>query len=117
MANITQLDNKIEILDNLLKVWLEACKNDPSNFTKEDFHKLKNNIYRKYKIAKPFQSIELIERYNELIADWTLEEDLFFKKILRKRWIRSLSWVTVISLLTKFFGCPGQCVYCPTFEW
>jgi elongator complex protein 3 len=24
--------------------------------------------------------------------------------------------VTVISLLTKFFGCPGKCVYCPTFE-
>ena len=117
MANISKIDNKIEILDELLKVWLEATKKDPQNFTKDDFHKLKNNTYAKYKIAKPFQSIELIERYNELIADWTLEEDLFFKKILRKRWIRSLSWVTVISLLTKFFGCPGQCIYCPTFEW
>ena len=27
-----------------------------------------------------------------------------------------MSWVTVISLLTKFFGCPWKCVYCPTFE-
>lgn len=24
--------------------------------------------------------------------------------------------MTVISLLTKFWGCPGKCVYCPTFE-
>lgn len=116
MANITHLDNKTEIIDELLRVWLEATRKDPENFTKDDFHKLKNEIYRKYKIAKPFQSIELIERYEELIADGSLEEDLFFKKILRKRWIRSLSWVTVISLLTKSFWCPGQCIYCPTFE-
>ena len=117
MANITHLDNKIEILDKLLKAWLEATKKDPKNFSKNDYAKLKNEIYKEYKIAKPFQSIELIERYEELTADWTLEENLFFKKILRKRWIRSLSWVTVISLLTEFFGCPWKCIYCPTFEW
>ena len=117
MANITNLDNKIEILDQLLKIWLSATKKDQKNFTKNDYAKLKNEIYKKYKIAKPFQSIELIERYEELMADWTLEEDLFFKKILRKRWIRSLSWVTVISLLTEFFWCPWKCVFCPTFEW
>ncbi len=123
MANITEIENKTKILDELLKVWLEATKKDSENFWKNDFHKLKNEIYKKYnsiswnfKIAKPFQSIELIERYEELMADWTLEENLFFRKILRKRWIRSLSWVTVISLLTEFFGCPGKCVYCPTFE-
>ena len=117
MANITEHKEKTKILDELIKVWLEATKKDPTNFSKQDFHKLKNEIYRKYKISKPFQSIELIERYEELISDGTLEEDLFFKKVLRKRWIRSLSWVTVISLLTKFFGCPWKCIYCPTFEW
>ena len=39
-----------------------------------------------------------------------------FQKILRKRWVRSLSWITVISLLTEEFPCPAKCVYCPTFE-
>ncbi len=116
MANITKIENKIQILDELLKTWLEATKKDPKNFSKNDYAKLKNEVYKKYKIAKPFQSIELIERYEELQADWSLEEDLFFKKILRKRWIRSLSGVTVISLLTEFFGCPGKCIFCPTFE-
>ena len=116
MVNITQLENKTKILDELLKTWLQTTKKDPENFSKDDFHKLKNEIYKKYKIAKPFQSIELIERYEELIADWTLEENLFFKKILRKRWVRSLSGITVISLLTDFFGCPWKCIYCPTFE-
>lgn len=117
MANITKIENKTEILDELLKIWLKATKKDEQNFSKNDFAKLKNSVYKKFKIAKPFQSIELIERYEELIADWSLEENLFFKKILRKRWIRSLSGVTVISLLTKFFWCPGQCIYCPSFEW
>ncbi len=116
MVNITEIENKTKILDELLKTWLQATKKDPENFSKDDFHKLKNEIYKKYKIAKPFQSIELIERYEELIADSTLEENLFFKKILRKRWVRSLSGITVISLLTDFFGCPWKCVYCPTFE-
>lgn len=117
MANISNIENKIEILDELLRIWLEKIKNNHEKFSKDDFHKLKNSIYWKYKIAKPFQSIELIERYNELVADWSLEENLFFKKILRKRGVRSLSWVTVISLLTKFFWCPWKCIYCPTFEW
>ena len=117
MANITKIENKIKILDELLKIGLEATKKNPTKFSKNDFAKLKNEVYKKYKIAKPFQSIELIERYEELKADWTLEENLFFQKILRKRWIRSLSWVTVISLLTKFFWCPWKCIYCPTFKW
>ena len=108
---------KIKILDELITSWLKNTKKDPKNFCKQDFHKIKNQIYKKYKIIKPFKSIDLIERYNELIADSSLGEDLFFKKILRKRAIRSLSGLTVISLLTKFFGCPWKCIYCPTFEW
>lgn len=118
----TSFEWKANIVDELIYWWLEWLKLAEKTeeweawFTKENFHKIKNKIYWKYKINKPFQSIELIERYNELIADWTLEENLFFKKILRKRWIRSLSWITVISLLTKFWGCPWKCVYCPTFD-
>jgi hypothetical protein len=69
MANITEHKEKTKILDELIKAGLNATKKDPSNFSKQDFHKLKNEIYRKYKIAKPFQSIELIERYEELQAD------------------------------------------------
>jgi len=116
MKNLLEHKQKTKILDELIKKWLEETKKDPKNFTKDKFHKLKNEIYKKYKIAKPFQSIELIERYEELIADGSLEENLFFKKILRKRWVRSLSGVTIISLLTKSFGCPWKCIYCPSFE-
>lgn len=110
---------RTQIIDELLKEWLTrlnlSYKRDIKDI-KEDFHKIKNSVYKKYKIIKPFPSIELIERYNELKATWELEENLVFEKVLRKRWVRSLSWVTVISLLTEFFWCPWKCVYCPTFE-
>ena len=104
---------KTKIIDEVLKAWLSEI----NNLDRELFHKVKNKIYKTYKLEKPLPSIELIERYNELIATWEMIEDLKFKKILRKRWVRSQSWVTVISLLTKFFWCPWKCVYCPTFEW
>ncbi len=108
---------KVKIIDELLLAGLKWVEELWQEFDKDNFHKIKNKIYWKYKLAKPIASIELIERYNELIATWELEENLLFKKILRKRWVRSQSGVTVISLLTKFWWCPWECVYCPTFEW
>ncbi len=113
------MTQKILIIDKILKEGLKSLDlsgNKDLKEVREDFHKIKNKIFWQYKIAKPFASIELIERYNELVSSGELKENLVFKKVLRKRWIRSLSWVTVISLLTEFFGCPWKCVYCPTFE-
>ncbi|QFR39103.1 tRNA uridine(34) 5-carboxymethylaminomethyl modification radical SAM/GNAT enzyme Elp3 [Candidatus Gracilibacteria bacterium 28_42_T64] len=105
-------EEKTKIIDELIQIGLQEI----ATLDRDIYHKLKNKIYGKHKLPKPIPNIEIIERYNELIATGEAEEDLKFKKIIRKRGVRSLSGVTVISLLTKFFGCPGQCVYCPTFE-
>ncbi len=35
-------------------------------------------------------------------------------KLLKRRDIRTLSGVAPVTVLTKPFPCPGQCVYCPT---
>lgn len=103
---------KLEIIDEIIDAWIKY-----KDLTKDKFHKVKNEIYKKYKLPKPIPTIEIIERFNELVKNWKVEDNDFFRKIIRKRAVRSLSWVTVISLLTKFFGCPGKCIYCPTFEW
>lgn len=111
-----------KIIDEIINKWLDSINNYIEldsiwqQFDRDSFHKLKNEIYKQYKLPKPIPSIEILERYNERIENWELVENRLFKKILRKRWVRSLSWVTVISLLTKSFGCPGKCIYCPTFE-
>lgn len=104
--------NNIEIIDKIIFAWLED-----ENLTKDKFHKIKNEIYKTYKLEKPLPSTQIIERYNELLKNWFVKNSDLFRKVIRKRWVRSLSWVTVISLLTKFFGCPWKCIYCPTFEW
>ena len=105
-----------KIIDEILYLWVEESKSKKESFNKDDFHKIKNKVYSKYKLNKPLSSIELIERYNNLIKNWEIEDNILFKKVLRKRGVRSQSWVTVISLLTKFFWCPGKCIYCPSFE-
>ncbi len=104
--------DKTQIIDELIYAWLKE-----KNLTKDWFHKIKNSIYKTYKLEKPIATIEIIERYNLLVRDWIIKENEAFRKVIRKRWVRSLSGVTVISLLTKFWWCPGKCVYCPTFEW
>ncbi len=56
---------------------------------------------------------ELIKAYHELVASGKLKRSPNLERILRKRSIRTLSGVTVITVLTKPFPCPGQCIYCP----
>lgn len=106
------IEEKNIIIDEILKKGIEE-----KDLTKDKFHKIQNEVYKKYKLSKPYPSTEMLERYAYLVANGLIEEKNSFIRVLRKRWVRSLSWVTVISLLTKFFGCPGQCIYCPTFEW
>ncbi len=83
---------------------------------KQDFQKLANSIYARYPVSGSVAGFRLLERYRELISLGKLENDTRIIRILRKRAVRSLSGVAVISLLTKFWGCPGKCVYCPTFD-
>lgn len=96
------MNQKLEIIDRILF----SLMDHPEITTKEQFHVFKNNIYRDYKIDKVIPSIALIERYNELIEKDEMSYDIRIHKLLRKRAIRSLSGVSVISLLTKFWGCP-----------
>lgn len=103
---------KKKILDEIIKAWLKNI----DTLDKDTFHKIKNKIFKTHGISKPCASIEIIERYNQKVDSWKLKENLKFKKVIRKRWVRSLSWVTVISLLTEAFPCPWKCVYCPSFD-
>ncbi len=104
-----------EILDIIIDNGLKALEDNPE-LSKEEFHKIKNEAYKGFDIKKPFPSIRILERYDERVDNWDFPVSDIFRKLLRKRGVRSLSGVTVISLLTKFWGCPGLCVYCPTFE-
>jgi elongator complex protein 3 len=96
---------------------LLALLSDDLLLTKRDYQKTKNLLLSKYgNTVEDTTSIEVIEYYRKMIDEKQLSYNPRVWKILRKRWVRSLSGVSVISLLTKFWWCPGKCVFCPTYE-
>jgi len=51
-----------------------------------------------------------------MVENKTIAESNHIEKILRTRPVRSLSGIVNISVLTKPYDCPGQCIYCPQSE-
>jgi hypothetical protein len=62
------MQNTQDILDLIINAGLIQLEEDAS-FSKQAFHKLKNDIYKSYDVPKPFPSIRILERYdNRVIA-------------------------------------------------
>jgi len=59
-------------------------------------------------------SAQLIKVYHELIKNKTVAKNVVLENLLRRRKIRTLSGVAVITVLTKPHPCPGRCLYCPS---
>ena len=57
---------------------------------------------------------ELRRAYDEVVRGDPGGASAALDRILRRREIRSLSGVAIITVLTKPYPCPGQCLYCPT---
>jgi len=49
-----------------------------------------------------------------MVAVGDIEPDENIEKLLITKRMRSLSGVSVITVLTKPYECPGKCIYCPT---
>lgn len=60
------------------------------------------------------QNDQLLEVYHKLVSNNIIPKNQSFEKLLVLKNTRSLSGIVVISVLTKPYGCPGQCIYCPT---
>ena len=74
------------------------------------------------KIAKEFgikmlTSAELIKMYKQLVKEKSVERNLGFERLLRKRAVRTLSGIAPVAVLTKPYPCPGKCAYCPTEKY
>jgi len=67
------------------------------------------------KLGIPIVSnVELLKSYHAFCQEKRVKPDKKIEQILRKRAIRSLSGVAIVSVLTKPYPCPGKCLYCPT---
>lgn len=56
----------------------------------------------------------LLKSYHKLLKQHKIIKSPALEKTLMRRAVRSLSGVSIITVLTKPFPCPGQCIYCPT---
>lgn len=75
-----------------------------------------NKVKRKFASQQKIGMIsnaELLSIYKKLLKQKKITENKDLENLLQKRKIRTLSGVAPIAVLSKPFGCPGHCVYCP----
>ncbi|MCD6470966.1 tRNA uridine(34) 5-carboxymethylaminomethyl modification radical SAM/GNAT enzyme Elp3 [bacterium] len=80
--------------------------------SEREFLILERKLLTKYKISPPKKS-KILEIYQNLKKEKKINRNLFLENKIKKRPIRSLSGIAVISVLTKPWPCPGKCIYCP----
>ena len=80
--------------------------------TRPELINVKRRLSNSLFIPSPLNS-DLLKAYRQLLKKNKIKRDLVLEQLLRKREIRTLSGVAVITVLTKAYACPGKCAYCP----
>lgn len=78
-----------------------------------DLDRRKREIAQKFGIGTP-SNADLLKAYHNLTRVKRIKIDKNLEIFLRKRKIRSLSGIVIVSVLTKPYPCPGNCLYCPS---
>lgn len=92
------------------KILKKAVKKSPKN-TDQLLKLLRKNM-KNLNIKMPSFS-SLLLSYYKLTKTGKLKRNYNLEKLLKKRKIRSLSGIVTITVSTKYFPCPGKCIYCP----
>ncbi len=95
----------------LEKIILELLKSRVK--TRADLDSFKRKVAKEYKTPCP-TNVELLKTYHKLVKKKRLKKDGVIEKLLCTRPIRSLSGIVNVSVLTKPYPCPGQCIFCPS---
>jgi elongator complex protein 3 len=84
--------------------------------TAADFGEVLRTILRQTKNAQANIPTKpaLLKSYHKLLKQDKIKKSPALEKMLMRRAVRSLSGVSIITVLTKPFPCPGKCIYCPT---
>ncbi|OIO53030.1 hypothetical protein AUJ78_00580 [Candidatus Peregrinibacteria bacterium CG1_02_41_10] len=95
------------ILEDFIHLLIKKRITDP-----QKLQKLKNVFCEKYKL-KNILNLDLFDVYRDLIGKNKIKPQKWLEDLLRKRKVRTLSGVAVVTVLTKPYPCPGKCLYCP----
>ena len=95
------------------KIILAAIKKRPADA--EQFNDLKRRVLRLAQTHENFpDTAELLKAYHKLMRENKIRKNHKLERLLVKRAVRTLSGVSIITVLTKPYACPGACVYCPS---
>ncbi len=98
------MDKKLE---TIIKGLVKAKINSRPNLIN-----VKRRLSNQQKMPSPLNS-DLLKVYQKLLKNKKIKSDKNLERLLRKREIRTLSGVAVITVITKAYPCPGKCIYCP----
>ena len=84
------------------------------NITKSKLEDEKRKYLKRNSQIESLRSSALLEEYRELVKKEKIIKNKNLEKALRLKHIRSSSGVSVVTVLTKPWPCPGKCIYCPT---
>jgi len=111
-------------LDSCLRENEKKNENDKNQWKNEkekwknnniSLEKLLQNILKSWKFHLnqiPKKAL-ILKKYKELLENWEIEKSTNLEKLLIRKKIRSLSWVLPITLMTKPWPCPWDCIFCP----
>lgn len=99
--------------DKLTKFIRQALREKPQS--EAELRQFKKKFAKENDVDTP-SNFQINKSYRQLVKEKKIKEDPAFYELFRKRKIRSLAGVSVITALTKPYYCPGKCVFCPTEE-
>ena len=104
---------EIDTDEQVLVDVLEQLRGQPE-LTNEAYLRIVNAHARQ--TGRHFSKSELVQGYRQLVAAGKMEQDRELLRRLTRKPVRTHSGVAPVTVLTKPFPCPGQCIFCPTFE-
>ncbi len=81
------------------------------NWDKESLRKIQTKYPKDKKFM--FSKNDLLRGYKYLVKKGIIDKDNKIKKRIRMKPIRTQSGVAPVTVLTKPWPCPGNCIYCP----
>ncbi len=87
------------------------------NITVDEIKDMQRAFAKEKKMKDLPSKSQILQSYFAAVKEWKLEKNQTFETLLRKRAIRSLSWIVPVQVLTKPWPCPGQCIFCPNDPW
>lgn len=100
----------IKLMKNIEQLILIGLNLKP--LSGESFEILKRKFAKTH--GSCLSNIKILEVYRTLVKENKVKPDDNFRQILKKQKTRTLSGIASISVLTKPYPCPGECLYCPT---